>query len=252
MLQARIDDTLTVYYENDDYTDPWTSPERILLIHGVAETSRAWFGSVARLARRFRLLRPDLRGLVDHVGLRSVHVVGQRVGGSAAIQFACDYPDSAKRLTVIGGPATLANSSLNPKGWLAQVEKEAVESWARTTMGGRLGQVSPAMRDWWIQEMGTAPAQVMVGIFRYVSRMNITHLLPPTPAPTLVIISDRGALAAVETVRESQTQIPNSQLLVLPSTAYHLAATMPDACADAVLLFIQGLKSEQNTERQSG
>ncbi len=146
MPQARIDDSLTLYYEHDDYTDPWTSPETILLIHGVADTSKAWFAWVPRLARRFRLVRPDLRGfgqssvpsadyawslsgfgqdlkgLLDHLGLPAVHVVGQRVGGSVAMQFAHDYPDCVKSLTVIGGPASLANSALNPGAWLEQVE----------------------------------------------------------------------------------------------------------------------------------
>ncbi len=262
MPQARIDASLTLYYELDDYTAPWTSPETILLIHGVADTSKAWFAWVPRLARQFRLVRPDLRGfgqstvppadyawslsgfaqdlkgLLDHLGMSPVHVVGQRIGGSVAMQFAHDYPACVKSLTVIGAPATLATTSLNPDAWLEQVEKEGVESWARTTMDRRLGDVSPAMREWWIQEMGKAPAQVMTGIFAYVGGMDITHILRHIQAPTLVITSDRGVLAAVETVREWQTQIPNSRLLVLPSTAYHLAAALPDACADAVLSFI--------------
>ena len=62
MPRARIDDTLEMHYELDDYTDPWTTPETILLVHGVADTSKAWFAWVPLLARRFRVLRPDLRG----------------------------------------------------------------------------------------------------------------------------------------------------------------------------------------------
>ncbi|MBI3303388.1 MAG: alpha/beta fold hydrolase, partial [Deltaproteobacteria bacterium] len=150
MPKARIDDTLTLHYELDDYTDPWTTPETILLIHGVADTSKAWFAWVPQLARRLRVLRPDLRGfgqsslpprdhqwslsglakdlkgLLDQLQLSSVHVVGQRVGGSVAMQFAHDYPDTVKSLVVIGGPATLAQSSLNPGAWLEQVQKEGV------------------------------------------------------------------------------------------------------------------------------
>ncbi len=265
MPQVRIDDTLTLHYELDDFTNPWTIPDTMLLIHGVADTSKAWFAWVPQLARRFRLLRPDLRGfgqssvpshdyqwsltgfardlkgLLDQLQLSSVHVVGQRVGGSVAMQFAHDYPAAVKSLTVIGGPATLKRSSLNPGGWLEQVQREGVEAWARSTMGRRLGNVSSAMREWWIKEMGKAPQQTMEGIFRYVATMDITALLPRITAPTLVITSDRGALASVETVREWQTQIPNSQLLVLPSTAYHLAAAHPEECATAVLKFIEGL-----------
>ena len=267
MPKVRIDDTLNLHYELDDYTDPWTTPETILLIHGVADTSRAWFAWVPQLARRFRVLRPDLRGfgqsslppphyqwslgglakdlksLLDQLQISAVHVVGQRVGGSVAMQFAHDYPDTVSSLVVIGGPATLAHSSLNPGAWLAQVQREGVESWARTTMGPRLGEVSPAMRDWWIQEMGKTSPQVMEGIFRYVGTMDITALLPRIQAPTLVITSDRSALAPVETVRDWQKRIPNSRLLVLPSSAYHLAATMPEECAAATVKFIGSLTS---------
>jgi 3-oxoadipate enol-lactonase len=265
MPKARIDETLDLYYELDDYTDPWTTPETILLIHGVADTSKAWFAWVPRLSRQFRVLRPDLRGfgqsslpprdyqwslgglakdlrrLLDQLQISAVHVVGQRVGGSVAMQFAHDCPDIVKSLTVIGGPATLSQSSLNPGAWLEQVQREGVESWARSTMGRRLGEVSPAMREWWIQEMGKSSQQVMEGIFRYVRTMDITALLPQIKAPTLVITSDRGALASVETVRAWQTRIPDSRLLVLPSSAYHLAAALPEECAEATLKFIRSL-----------
>jgi len=268
MPQVQIDETLTLHYELDNFTDPWTTPETILLIHGVADTSKAWFAWIPQLARRYRIVRPDLRGfgqstippreyhwslaglakdlngLLDQLGIAAVHVVGQRVGGSVAMQFAHDYPKNVKSLTVIGGPATLARSSLNPGAWLEQVQREGVEAWARSTMGKRLGDASPAMREWWIKDMmGKAPQQTMEGIFRYVATMDITALLPRITSPTLVITSDRGALASVETVREWQLQIPNSQLLVLPSTAYHLAAAHPEECAAAVLKFIGNLKT---------
>ncbi len=267
MSKARIDGTLDMYYELDDYTDPWTTPETMLLIHGVADTSKAWFAWVPKLARRFRLLRPDLRGfgqsslpaqnyqwslgglakdlkgLLEHLQLSTVHVVGQRVGGSVAMQFAHDYPSTVKSLVVIGGPATLAQSALNPGAWLEQVQREGVESWARRTMGARLGEVSPAMREWWIREMGKTAQQVMEGIFRYVGTMDITGLLPQIQAPALIITSDRSALASVETVRDWQRRIPNSRLLVLPSSAYHLAAALPEECAEAAMQFIASLTS---------
>lgn len=262
MPKVQIDDTLVMHYELDDYTDPWSVPETIVLVHGVAETSKIWFAWVPRLARRFRILRPDLRGfgqsslpppdyqwslagfakdlkgLLDRLQLPAVHLVGQRIGGSIAMQFARDYPDAAKSLVVINGPATLAQSTLQPSAWLEQVQRDGVEAWARATMEKRLGEVSPAMREWWIQEMGKAPRSVMEGIFRYVSTMDITAILPEITVPTLVITSDKGALAAVETVRAWQSRIPHSHLLVFPSSAYHLAAVMPDECADATLKFI--------------
>src|SRR5207247_6601049 len=118
------------------------------------------------------------------------------------MQFAHDYPDTVSSLVVIGGPATLAHSSLNPGAWLAQVQREGVESWARTTMGPRLGEVSPAMREWWIQEMGKTSPQVMAGIFRYVGTMDITARRPRIHAPTRVITSGRSALPPAGPARQ--------------------------------------------------
>jgi alpha/beta hydrolase fold len=53
---------LRLHYLVDDFTEPWTEPETILLLHGNAESSLAWYAWVPLLARRFRVVRPDMRG----------------------------------------------------------------------------------------------------------------------------------------------------------------------------------------------
>ena len=51
-----------LHYLVDDFTEPWRQPETILLLHGNAESSLAWYAWVPLLARRFRVVRPDMRG----------------------------------------------------------------------------------------------------------------------------------------------------------------------------------------------
>ena len=46
----------------DDFTDPWTQPETVLLVHGLAESGQAWRAWVPHLARRWRVIRIDQRG----------------------------------------------------------------------------------------------------------------------------------------------------------------------------------------------
>ncbi len=53
---------LRLHYLVDDFTDPWTKPDTVLLLHGNAESSLAWYAWVPLLARRFRVVRPDMRG----------------------------------------------------------------------------------------------------------------------------------------------------------------------------------------------
>ena len=44
-------------------------PETILLLHGNAESSLAWYAWIPTLARRYRVLRPDMRASTE----RRVH-----------------------------------------------------------------------------------------------------------------------------------------------------------------------------------
>ena len=51
-----------MHYVIDDYTDPWCTPETILLLHGSGESHAMWYGWAPHLARHFRVVRPDMRG----------------------------------------------------------------------------------------------------------------------------------------------------------------------------------------------
>src|SRR5207249_3326097 len=88
------------YYEDDYFGEPWVEPEVVMLVHGVAESGRAWTCWVPHLARTMRVLRPDLPGFgrsamppagyrwsvpafaaalrdfLDAVGVQRAHVVG--------------------------------------------------------------------------------------------------------------------------------------------------------------------------------
>jgi hypothetical protein len=58
-------------------------------------------------------------------------------------------------------------------------------------------------------------------------------------APTLLMTADRGQAQSVEKARQYQTLIPNSQLAVVRSDAYHIAAANADECVANVLAFIK-------------
>ena len=46
MPTAKLDESLEMYYEDDDYTDPWRNPEIVVLHHGNAKSSRLWYAWV--------------------------------------------------------------------------------------------------------------------------------------------------------------------------------------------------------------
>ena len=178
---------------------------------------------------------------LDVLNIEAVHVVGAKLGGSIAFQFAADYPERTRTLTVASGPVRVQGTggSMNLLSISTRIREVGVRAWAAETQRARLGsEASEEHIAWWTEMMSLSDFQTCVGATGSVPHLDLSHVLNRIKAPTLVITTDRSALHSVETVREAQQQIPNSELLVIPSDSYHVAGARPDECARHVLDFI--------------
>jgi len=253
-------------YHVDCFAEPWRAPETILLLHGNSESSAAWYGWVPHLARHYRVVRPDLRGfgastpmpddhpwtldeLVDDcvalmaaLGIPRYHVVAAKFGGMVARRYAARQPDAVLTLTLAGTPTARRPGMENTlPEWVEELRRDGVASWARRTMGNRLGSdFPPEGVEWWVKLMGGTALSTQVGFMK--SGISITDLsadLARIRCPTLVFATPSTALGSVDAVRAWQEQIAGSRLEVLPGNSYHVAATAADHCAQATLRFIQ-------------
>jgi pimeloyl-ACP methyl ester carboxylesterase len=265
MQSAHLDQSLTMYYEDHYFGEPWREPEVALLIHGMADSSVVWFGWVPHLVGKFRVVRPDLRGFgkstipapgfewspaafaadlvrfLDALKIDVVHVVGARLGGSIAFQFAADYPERTRTLAIVGGlvKGKGAGGSMNLLSVSTRIREAGLRVWAAETQRARLGsEASEEQVAWWTDMMAQSDPQVCVDVTATVPHIDVSGILSRIKAPTLIITTDGGGLQSVETVREAQQRIPNSELVIIPSDASHVAATRPDECARHVLDFI--------------
>jgi len=265
MPAARIDQTLDMHYLVDDYTDPWRTPETVLMLHGNAESGAVWFGWVPHLARHFRIVRPDMRGfgqstpmasdyvwtldriaddyaeLLRQLNVPRVHLIGAKLGGTVARRFASRYPELVATLAVAGTPPPSRDDRrAGIDELIPEFEAKGVEPWARRTMGGRLGSSFPKEgAEWWIRHMARTAASSQVSFMRTIPTANIEADLPRIRCRALVITTVGSALGSVETTRAWQEKIPNSRLLVLPGDSYHVAASDADRCAQETLAFIR-------------
>jgi len=243
-----------LFYRDDWLGAPWVKPETALLIHGNDESSISWFGWIPRMAQEFRLVRPDLPGFgnssipqnfewsmpnlattlarfLDHLGVDAAHIIGAKTGGAIGMQFAADYPQRTRTLTIVSGPVTRVDSKI------------AFSAPSSSAQQRRLGSsASKELVEYWNTLMGSTRPQTRTGIAKVEEGLNMEGVLPRIAAPTLVITSDRSALQSVETVLRYQQKIPNSRLLVLPSDGYHVAVIKPDECVSSVLSFIKDAK----------
>ena len=62
MPTERLPGDLLMHYEDDNFTDPWSSPETVILHHGNAKSGKLWYRWVPLLARDYRVIRVDARG----------------------------------------------------------------------------------------------------------------------------------------------------------------------------------------------
>jgi pimeloyl-ACP methyl ester carboxylesterase len=95
----------------------------LLLVHGMAGSSRTWRHVMPALAQRFTVLAPDLLGhgksdkprgeyslgahanilcdLLDALGHKRATFVGQSLGGGIAMQLAYQFPERCERLALV-------------------------------------------------------------------------------------------------------------------------------------------------------
>lgn len=247
-----------MFYEVDDYTDPWTKAETVLFVHGFTETAEAWRAWVPHFSRRYRMIRIDQRGfgrsgavpkdfelttelyvddLVRAIGALShepVHVVGGKSGGISVAVLAASRPDLVKTITL----ASSIVSPPNADGWIDQMERHGMRSWARRTMRNRLGSRMPERGiDWWVDLMGATAVSTARAYLRWVGAIDIREEVKRIKCPTLVI-GTNAAGKDRETLSRWQKTIPDSELVILPIDGYHAAGTDPDGAARVTLEFL--------------
>ena len=268
MPTARVAPDLEMHYRVDDFTDPWREPATVLLLHGNAESGRAWFAWVPHLARHFRVIRPDMRGygestpmprdyawaidvivddylaLMDKLGIERFHLVGAKLGGTFARRMAARCPGRVRTLTLAGVPGPRRNMGPAYAARVQEFETQGVEHWARRTIGGRLGNAFPPEGvEWWIKQMGRTAVSTLVSFISCFNQSDISQDLPRIACPTLVISTEGSALGSAQDTRAWQQLIPDSRLLVLPGDSYHVAASDADRCAVETLAFISAMNA---------
>ena len=171
MPTVRLEDGLEMYYEDHDFTDPWRTPETVVMHHGNSKSSLLWYPWVPLLAGNYRVVRMDARGFgrstvpapgydwslegfaldlkrfLDALGLDRVHLIGETVGGTISLKFASLYPERLRSATICSSPYKFVGAQSYVEN-RDLVQREGVEPWVRKDAGRRLdpSQADPRAR----------------------------------------------------------------------------------------------------------
>ncbi len=258
-----------LYYEIDDYTDPWKNAPVILLQHGYGRSSQFWYSWVPYLSRYYKVVRTDLRGLgrsskdfdlatgftaeeylgdieaiINDLGVEDVHYCGESTGGILGMLFAAQYPHRVRTLNLISAPLFINKETVG-RGNFGHDSGEAMlrklgsrgYSLAKNTADRFPQGTDPGLMDWFSEEQGKSDVEVMIAMQKFVRSADTRPFLPKIEAPVLVIYPSHDTHTTPDQEEALRRGVRKLSFVHLPSTSHNLHCTQPARCATHVLHF---------------
>ena len=260
-MKIQLNDGIELFYTVDDFTDPWTTPETVVLHHGMAKNHSLWYGWIPILARKYRVIRFDMRGmgqsdvpdagypwsvdnfandlldLVDKLDLSKFHLIGETVGGSISMKFATQHQDRLLSLTACTSPTSFNDPHHAESANL--IEKEGINAWVESTIGRRLDPqiVDPNFTRWYADQMCATAPHVVSGFQRNASG-DLRPQLKDVKTPTLIIAAANLREEVLGDFREASEIFPNGKRVVFPGVYGFVQHILPVPCARVWLDFV--------------
>lgn len=271
MPTLQLNQDVTLYYEDDNFTDPWQQPPAILLQHGFSRSGRFWYNWIPLLGGAFRILRPDMRGmgrstiadeqyephlatfaedtrqLLDHLGLQQVVFVGESFGGIIGLQFAHTYPERTRALVLCNTPCRLPHGELRQRfaaggDWDAAL-RQGVGNWSTATIDMRLDTrlASAELKAWYIAEMDRTSSTVARKLQAYLDTLDFRQSLHEITVPTLLLVGEDTPTSPLQQQQFMAAQIPTCRLAVYPQVGHGINVLKPHWCIQQIQEFLNAM-----------
>jgi 3-oxoadipate enol-lactonase len=252
-----------IYYEVSGEGDP------LVLLHAGVADSRMWDSQVEAFARRYRVIRYDLRGfgksevpadhfaqheelteLLAHLHATRAHVVGISYGGKVALDFTLAHPELVAKLILVA-PSIGGTEPTADVLEFYEAEEQALEAGdleGATELNVKMwvdgprrtpGEVNPAVREL-VREMQLHAFQTIFpeGAVERDLEPPAAARLGEVQAPTLIIVGDYDIQAKLDLAQQLQTEIAGAQLAIVPGVAHMVNLEKPAEFNQLVLDFL--------------
>jgi 3-oxoadipate enol-lactonase len=257
-------DGVRLAYTVDDFTDPWRPPETLVLLHAAMGSSRRLYAWVPRLARDFRVVRPDLRGhghsetpaaslpftlprlardvieLADHLGVDRFHLAGSSAGAIISMKVAIDYPHRLLTVADFASTPGLGPSNVDATKWLAHIERRGVRGFLEDTIADRfdLARVDPRFVEWFLDESAKTSAAWLARFVPLMRSVDLTDDLPKIPCPMLAVVPDHDPISSMAQYEVIRDRVPGVKFIVYAGLPHNITDAVPDRCAEELHRFL--------------
>jgi len=263
-MQATFEkDGLRLNYYVDDFTDSWSNPQVVLMLHSALGSSLRFNSWVPGLSRKYRVIRLDMRGhgesdipsadsefslsvladdviaLLDHLGEKRVHMVGNSGGGYVGQHLAMQFPERIATLALFAsGPGA---GTTQVASWVPKIKDKGLRHFVAETIADRLPPhlMKSPLSEAFIDALADNDIDFVCRLYAYMGSQNWTDQLSRIQCPTLVVVPGEGRIGSPASYRPMLEKIPQCEMLVYSGEYHHVCEYLPDRCVIDLLSFLE-------------
>jgi len=254
-------DGMKIAYYVDDFTDPWTRPDTLLLLHAAMGNAQRWFRWVPRLSRRFRVVRMELRGhggsqmpkpeqefslallvsdaleLLDGLGVTSAHVVGNSAGGYVSQQLAIHHGARVRTLALYGSTPGLKHS--HAATWIPLVKERGLRKFLADTIDERFDKTAdPGLVGWFLDQAGSNDPAFVARFVLHMTTHDFMDDVGRIKCPTLIVAAGKEQIGHASAYGDMHRRIAGSELKLYDTAGHNICDGHADRCVDDLLDFL--------------
>jgi pimeloyl-ACP methyl ester carboxylesterase len=241
----------------------------VLCLHSCFLDSSMFDGLVRAAAGKFRVIRPDFRGqgrsaiedvdiitmdkcaedmaaLIEHMGLRSINVMAQSMGGDVAFRLIARHQELFRSLVVAGSSACGEPPEQGAlfAQWVVDAGKQGftgeILEMTMEVMFGKTTRHNPEKQElitFWRDRIAALPKSLRPAMKGVMHRESSVQLLPSIKIPVLIINGEEDMPRPPAWSDEMKRELPNSKLMRLSKIGHSPTLEAPEQVLPAIIDF---------------
>lgn len=240
--------------------------EPVVLLHGGGSRASQFAQVMARLAARFAVYAPDLRGfgatqalpgapithdgwaadtiaLLDHLDAARVRLVGWSLGASVALNVASQQPGRVASLALLGAghpdrPVNraylaerlrLLREAADPAEVIERFLPNVIGMFGAAARTGRPEVIAQVRAE----QIASAPRAAEVAQ-AFETRRDFAEILPHVRCPVTLIVGEEDRTSDLAAAQALAARLYDARIVVLPGCGHYYAVEQPEATAAAL------------------
>ncbi len=257
-----------LHYEVIDLVAPWQATrETIVFHHGIGASAGVWAEWLPALITRYRIVRFDMRGygrshipppdakwsldlfsrdllaVANAATAEKLHLVGESIGGTIALDFTIRNPERVATLTISNG-ADVGSPLQRVHAWQQQIDTQGIKAWSDQFMQDRFypGALGAREHEWYSRQQEAWTRDSILSALGVLVGTDLRPQLNTVNCPVLLLHGDSSPFIPVDVMVDMLHGLPNARLQVFAHAKHGLPFSHARECAQALGDFLAAVR----------